>query len=122
MAKRRGRNGYQNENISNISNRRLFDVLSLIRPLRDLQLIEDRRQFHPEGVLRPARTLYERSASRNVVAPAKKFSPAISFAVPAKVALCVRRKQRREVLFATGKGGGRHKRPRKNLFSNVRCT
>ena len=47
----------------------------------------------------------------------------VQFAVPKKVAICIRRKARREVLHALkltkkGKGGGARKR---NLWSNVKC-
>lgn len=37
------------------------------------------------------------------------------------VMVCVRRKQRREVLFATGKAGGSHKRPKYTETSNIIC-
>ncbi|WNK13477.1 MAG: hypothetical protein [Microvirus sp.] len=43
------------------------------------------------------------------------------FEAPKFVAICVRRKQRREVLLALGKGGGGKRHPRRNQFSNVRC-
>jgi hypothetical protein len=37
------------------------------------------------------------------------------------VMVCVRRKQRREVLFATGKAGGNHKRPKYTETSKIIC-
>ena len=37
------------------------------------------------------------------------------------VMVCVRRKQRREVLFATGKAGGGHKRPKYTETSKIIC-
>lgn len=45
----------------------------------------------------------------------------LKFRSPKHVQLCVRREQRREVLLAKGRGGGRHRRPKRNRFSNVRC-
>lgn len=105
--------------------------------LRDL---EDRREWHPEGPFRPARS-FRSSRHRLVVAGYPKvsqspprgrfrnaarssFGPAahVTFEVPEQVAICVRRRRRREVLFArrkTGRGGQR--RPRWNWYSKVRC-
>lgn len=102
---------------------------SLLSPLtspRDVLDLEDRRQYHPEDYYRPARSVTSEDRNVNVKTPAKKFSPALpfglQFAVPDRVAVCVRRKQRREVLFAKGRGGGgRRKRPHKNWHSKVSC-
>lgn len=98
-------------------------------------MLEDRRRFEPVDDY--PRALFHRSA-RLVVSPNVNKSksraagrsilssglPAhIKFNVPREVALCVRRKQRREVLFAkrrTGKGA-RAVRRRRNFWSNVRC-
>jgi hypothetical protein len=38
-----------------------------------------------------------------------------------KVAICVRRKERREVIHAKGISGGKVRRGRRNEFSSVRC-
>lgn len=103
------------------------------RSLINLTLdLEDRREFHPEGVHRPARGLPKLSA--DLVAPnlpARKRSGAsvfrvpkvLSFRVPKRVSLCVRRHQRREVLFAIKKTGrGSRARFHKfNKWSLVRC-
>lgn len=46
----------------------------------------------------------------------------VAFQTPSKVLICVRRKQRKEVLFAkrkTGRGGQR--RPRFNYYSSISC-
>lgn len=93
------------------------------RPFLSLLDLEDRRQWHPEGPKRPARAL-SRSASR--LMPTKSYTAAIGrgvrFAVPGKVAICVRRERRREVLFArrqTRRGSGAPKR--RNWFSAVSC-
>ena len=90
--------------------------------------LEDRRRFHPMRALRPAFSL-PRGASRLVVREPKRaraLFPAqtravIAFANPRRVLICLRRKARREVLMALGKGGGGAKRPRRNEFSDVRC-
>lgn len=101
-----------------------------------LQDIEDRRTFHPLGNARPARfstggpshlTTKDRPA-HDRFAGIRKFNSgtkaAVVFAAPDNVAICVRRKSRREVLFAkrrAGKGGARRRAPRRNWFSAIKC-
>lgn len=92
-----------------------------------IRSIEDRRLFHPERDYRPALSFGRRStlvisssagiAGRQNVLPAR-----VRFDVPEKVAKCVRRKERREVLFAkrkTRKGAG--SRRRRDWWSDVSC-
>lgn len=88
--------------------------------------VEDGRMFSPAPLLEVPRTTGTRRA--RVVVPsatgpkARRASlSALSFDVPQSVILCVRRKARRQVLFAKGKGGGRHKRPRRNPNSKIWC-
>lgn len=105
-----------------------------------LQSYEDRRTFHPEPYTRVAFAL-PRSAAQLVAGPhrnvneAKPYSPttspsgfstgvpsSVSFKVPNRVAVCVRRHRRKEVLFAlkrTGKGSRSAKRFSK--FSSIGC-
>lgn len=84
-------------------------------------LVEDRRLFEPVIGVRPVRGL-SHQASRVVASNSVPgFSPALSFFAPKKVALCVRRHVRREVLAAKGKFGGGHRRPRRNFWSDVEC-
>lgn len=45
----------------------------------------------------------------------------VSFRVPVSVLTCHRRKQRRQVLFATGRSGSGHKRPHWSSDSFIRC-
>ncbi|QXP44302.1 MAG: hypothetical protein [Arizlama microvirus] len=87
----------------------------------------DRRLFHPAGVLRPVAATV-RSARRLVPArkanqPSRLSIPErIGFAVPRKVLLCVRRKQRREVIHAKrlqSRGAGSRKT--RNIWSDVKC-
>lgn len=83
--------------------------------------LEDRRLYKPDRGLAPPAAL-NRNASR-IVAP--KYSPpfAVRFADPRLVSICAKRKIRREVLFALGKGGkrGRLNKPRRNFWSRVSC-
>lgn len=90
-----------------------------------LLALEDRRLFYPEPALRPALS-FPRSSARIVVSEQSGNSlfpsPRVSFAVPRDVSICVRRKQRREVLHAKGVAGGRvSRRRRRNQFSDVEC-
>lgn len=131
-----------------IASHRLPDVVyrSPAREL-DLRVFEDRRSFDPLSYVRPARGINNRAASTVVeVSPhvisdsvragnlpgaarsvgsqrARSFSRGVfRFAIPNKVAVCVRRKRRREVLHAlkrTRKGAGARKR--RNYWSDVSC-
>jgi len=96
-----------------------------------LSMIEDNRRFHPLGLARPPRGLFLRP---RIVAPpirrrkvSKAVAPfrvpaALGFQLPDKVVRCIRRKSRREVLFAlhrTGKGSRTPKR--RNMWSEIHC-
>lgn len=109
--------------------------------------VEDRRRFHPEGVFRPARDRKSRVArvgmlsllgsAQNFVDPFSGHLPVRPSApraatgrapssavrpVSRQVLICVRRKARREVLFARGVGGGRvSRRRRRTFYSDVHC-
>lgn len=119
---------------------RLSPRVDIVRPKIkfDLRTIEDRRTYHPLGAKRPAAVLGPRSARRIVekvqgirrnarqaapsewMAASKEAFPALKlgFAVPAKVALCVRRKQRREAIFANKKTGAGAKAKRRRSFTS----
>lgn len=55
------------------------------------------------------------------IQPAGRSAEHLRFVLPRSVLVCVRRKQRREVLLALGKGGSRHKRPEWSEESYIRC-
>lgn len=105
-----------------IANPRLSAPVSFSRPL-DLLAIEDRRTFHPARMFRAPLSVSRRAFAKVVARPNRALHrETFSFAVPQKVALCVRRKERREVLHAlkrTRSGGGRSKR--RNAWSAVKC-
>lgn len=101
---------------------RRFDAVMRLRAM--VTALEDRRFFNPLG---PARAPIS-------LGPQRRFRPAVTyssspgvipigigFARPNTVGICVRRKVRREVLFAKNKSGGRHRRPRRNYWSSVKC-
>ena len=106
----------------------VFDVKN------QLFLFEDRRSFNPESIYAPARS-FSKTRHRLIIprvakAPARGrpkqlelFPPAhIGFRAPEKVLICVRRKMRKEVMFATGKAGkAGQKKPRRNEYSEVHC-
>lgn len=112
--------------------------LPRIRPLtpplslptrQGLRLVEDRRLYHPRGALRSAR-VFSGHPVKPLVARSPRFAvrrpgvpKAVGFAEPRKTLICVRRKQRKEVLHAlarTGKGSG-FGRKRRNNYSEVKC-
>lgn len=92
-------------------------------------LIEDRRTYHPDGLFRPPGSL-TRAARQLVIGKPKSaagrfkfkgFSPTVTFKEPSKVAVCHRRKTRREVLFAKGVGGGKVRKGKRNYLSQFSC-
>ena len=104
-------------------------VVSPSRPSL-LGLIEDRRTWYPgPAYLRPALSIGPRAARRLVAKSSKNaalrndISARIGFDVPKRVVVCVRRKQRKEVLHAKGVAGSRvSRRRRRSNWSDVDCT
>lgn len=90
-----------------------------LSPLRLLPL-GDGRFFNPSPVLTRPFAAAPRAAARLVD---KQFGTGIRFASPRGVAICVRRKIRKEVLFALGVGGqgGRKNKPRRSAGSEISC-
>lgn len=98
----------------------LFDLSPLTLNLLE---IEDNRLFFPDvdfgGTIHGGRARVHRSG-RYVPTGLKTLQ--YYFERSPEVARCVRRKNRREVLFALRRTrSGRGKRKRRNAFSNVRC-
>lgn len=114
-----------------IANRLRLSNLSLIRvtpPLRVPTPVVDRRRYYPDtGNLRkefrrPHIPVSDnRGHRRLVIDPLGPLKQVVRFAVPKKIKLCVRRKVRKEVILASGKGGGNHRKPRRNEYSSIRC-
>jgi len=86
-----------------------------------LSTIPERRTYHPAGSARPVLTVTGTPA-RGLRAPTPK---SLAFAKPRKITVCVRRQQRKEVMFAAGHGGsrglGRRKKRRVNENSKISC-
>lgn len=129
MSKRRYSSSYQQRDIvSSIANRRLFvDVYRLLARSPLLRMYEDRRAFHPLRDYRAARSFSNRGhgvvVSKSVADSSSFPRSTLRFAVPNKVLICVRRKERKEVLHALGRvgrgsGGGKKHR---NQYSEVHC-
>lgn len=102
-------------------------------------LQEDRRTFHPDGPKRAPQAMY-RSDTQLVIRGGthgkkqSKFSTSklwstpdhsapihVGFKRPDRVALCVRRKIRRQVLLAAGVGGKRVRPPKRTYKSGFHC-
>lgn len=132
--------GNKHRRDESISNRRLPSAITTHRTdfgFTNLRTFEDRRSFDFNDVFRPARTFsgvvantrLRRFPTRRSQVQ-KKFSGLrpeysrsfVAFTAPDRVLMCVRRKQRREVMFAKGKTGRRgQKRPKFNWFSRISC-
>jgi len=127
------------------SSRRGRELVSLAR--RSLPLgnknreYEDRRTYHPEGLDRPVTRVSGRSMRLRVVGVTKKQKQSqyslpeqiasapsfrLGFVEPSDVLLCVRRKNRREVMHAKNLAGKKNIFKRsgagsKNINSNLKC-
>lgn len=106
---------------------RMFSKPLRLAEFRVVRSLEDRRTFHPAGPLRPA-VSFPRDAARRVakssavMSKRDDISSRVGFAVPERVAVCVRRKQRKEVLHALRKtGSGVSRVRRRNIWSDVDC-
>lgn len=102
---------------------------SLPRLVAPLSTYEDRRTYHPiSRAFRPAFSIPRASRIIKAVEPkaVRRFSAqtkaTLAFADPRRVLVCLRRRARKEVLLALGKGGGGSKRkPRRNHLSEITC-
>lgn len=133
MARRRRRNGSVGRNAVvtvNASPRLLRP--HVMRKSPRLVSIEDRRRYHPLRADRPTFTVAGRKTSRlGLSAPRTRPGRAerawlankLKFHNPKKVVTCVRRKSRKEVLFAKGVGGrkGKKRPPKRNWRSEIKC-
>lgn len=93
------------------------------------RMVEDRRTYHPERAFRPARLVTGQPVGPVRVSPQKQnksrpfLAHGLSFEAPKRTMICVRRKERKEVLHAlkkVGRGSGRG-RKRRNWYSNIGC-
>lgn len=104
-----------------------------IRPLSALTLypsetlsqtlyeLEDRRTYRPDYSVRAPASQRRRDA-RLIQDPTQSNLRRITFANPTHVAMCLRRKIRREVLHALKVAGGKgFKKPRRNAWSDIGC-
>jgi len=92
---------------------------------RELREWEDRRAFHPDGAFRAFATVRSSPFAATIIQAPPSSVRRVSrraFVHPQKVAVCVRRHQRKEVLFALGRAGkGARKRPRRTASSEISC-
>lgn len=118
---------------------RLSPIPPLLSPYEPLVEVEDRRLFHFQGPDapaldidgRPARvTVRNRNRPKRHKPQAYRFGPKvhsqtkgiITFEAPDRVAVCIRRKRRKEVLFAKRKAGrGGNRPPRRTWLSKISC-
>lgn len=141
---RREANDFSNRRLpfSSEAYRRFPSTSHIVAPLAfggsdPLLVFEDRRQWHPEGATRPARSFssprhrlvaHSRSTQKNPdrfasvrAFPASTFST-VAFAAPSRVLICVRRQIRREVMHAMGHAGKvGQRRPRYSEYSSISC-
>lgn len=129
--KRKGSTPRSRREVSSFANQRLPTSLSVQSAQLDLidflRSIEDRRTYDPSGHVSarsfttPHHTLVP-ATTHHPYTNKKTIPSGVAFKHPEEVLVCVRRKQRKEVLHAfnkTGKSGQR--RPRRSRFSDVHC-
>lgn len=104
---------------------RLTILTPRIRLTPNLRLVEDRRTWHPDGPHRAVRAINSRPRLKPVAFSAPRLvnvlPTKVGFKIPDKVAICIRRKQRKEVLFAKRKTGRGSARPKRNKWSDIHC-
>ena len=132
--RRKSKNHYSNNSRGRVfptsnPNRRL-PLERVTRSPSYLQKLEDRRTFHPEKNYRPLSHVrnaakliaVDRTYSNNKRPIPSHTKARIAFADPKRIALCIRRQKRKEVLHAlnkTGKIG--QKKPQRNEYSSISC-
>ena len=140
MSKRSNSKRGRGNNFSTANRRLPLSTPSLVKSTRfvqpslfpDLTETEDRRRWHPLGATAPAAGRSRPRHRLKIPSPVPftigqatrhKVSNAITaFSVPSDVAICVRRKRRKEVMFATKKAGKvGQRRPRRSEYSSVSC-
>lgn len=88
----------------------------LFSPARGL-MRANRRRWRPRIISPASKWRYgPRGARQGVYTAAGQ-----TYQHASNVAVCIRRKRRRQVLMATGKGGGRHRRPLRGPNSQIWC-
>lgn len=120
--RRRDRDQPQRDHIS-ITRVLLPKPLTLLqsKPVSDPRRLEDRRRYHPERRHQPAAATH-RQARRLVPGTKPNTLHKIRFAIPNRVAICVRRKVRREVIHALRMAGrGSTGRRRRTWQSAISC-
>lgn len=123
MAKSKFRNTRANRGFANNA---LLSLRPSINPFSIGVIPDDRRTFHPDQSTRFPRASLSYAnnigVSRSAKNKSRRFPFAVGFKSPSRVYLCVRRKVRREVMFAkSGAGSRRMRRPKRNYYSDVRC-
>lgn len=137
MSRRTNRKRRDNPYNNNIANRRLplSKSPTFLKQPSFFSLFEDRRQFHPERIYRPARAFNQNNHTLVVPKPSKthqkpnklkkllhNVTASVGFENPKSVLVCVRRNIRKEVLHAINKAGRvGQKRPKRNWLSSIKC-
>lgn len=138
MARRRKHNTVGGRDRKLITNQRLprRDILNLLNslsptPLRRQRLVQfpthysldarlyrpNRRRFNPPRMVSGGYAPFSYRQQKGYQTHGRYM-----FQMPRRTLVCVRRKQRREVIFATGRGGrNRARRYNRSVTSNISC-
>lgn len=129
MAKnRRDRNNkiQQKRGFNITTNQRLLPRLKFPARLTPLSALEDNRRssFHDRRIRSPFITLSGHAVKtvNKYALPSQLSVPTFKQQLPRDAVVCFRRQTRREVIFASGKGGGSHRRKyKRNDTSKIIC-
>lgn len=146
MARRKGSRGFSTNTTATPRVRTLSPSFSVTptnwrqfltpQPRVSLQEVEDRRLFHPLGRFAPPKTVAGTPArltvkdrpptAKQLASPfmrkvRSQTKAVLTFADPERTVMCIRRKERREVLHALGRTGSGNRRPKRNAWSSISC-
>lgn len=102
-----------------------FDVVPVYPSVMELYDEQaDRRRFNPTRTVAPPAYRGSRQSTRLRIVDTRRFDPGIAFRIGTNLAVCARRRQRKEVLHAlriAGKRGTGAGRKRTNFWTSIRC-
>lgn len=113
------RERFSNVNLNSFTDPRLHEDIRSLTSLRDL---EDRRTNYPTSTDRPDVSLSNRAALVPHPSSGVQVAPHLGFDDARSVLVCIRRRNRRKMMFASGNAArSGQRKPRRNSNSKYRC-
>lgn len=110
-------------NYSRISKTRVVlnnaNPVALLKKFTQRPIVDDRRIFTPD---RTKKNRYIQNSNYKLKETGSHLRPKLSFQDPLRLQVCIRRKTRRQVMFAKKKAGkAGQRKPRYNYYSSIKC-